>query len=239
MIFGAIVAGGIGSRMNSTGMPKQFLPLGKCEKPIIIHTLEKFILCDELNYIYLGVHKEWIEYMESLMKKYKIDDSKIFITEGGSERNLTILNIIDKIEKDHGEDENHIIVTHDAVRPFVTLRMIKENIIAAMEYGACDTVVEAIDTIIESTDGVLLNSVPKRSNMYLGQTPQSFNMKSFKDIYNDLSKDEKALLTDACKVFAFRDKKVKLVRGDAFNIKITTSSDYKIANAILGGNIGD
>lgn len=239
MIFGAIVAGGIGSRMNVAGMPKQFLPLGKSEKPIIIHTLEKFILCDDLDYIYLGVHKEWVEYMEILIKKYKIESNKLFITEGGAERNLTILNIIDEIEKNHGEDENHIIVTHDAVRPFVTLRMIKENIKAAIEFGASDTVVEAIDTIIESTDGEFLTSVPKRSNMYLGQTPQSFNMKNFKDIYNDLSNEEKELLTDACKVFAFRNKRVKLVRGDAFNIKITTTSDYKIANAILGGNIGD
>ncbi len=239
MIFGAIVAGGVGNRMNITGMPKQFLPLGKSEKPIIIHTLEKFILCDELDYIYLGVHKEWIEYMEKLMRKYEIDSNKIIIAEGGAERNLTILNIIDKIEKDHGESESHIIVTHDAVRPFVTLRMIKENIQAAIQFGACDTVIEAVDTIIESTDGECITSVPKRSDMYLGQTPQSFKMKSFKDIYNDLSKEERDLLTDACKVFAFRNKKVKLVRGDTFNIKITTTSDYKIANAILGGNVGD
>ena len=95
MIFGAIVAGGVGNRMNITGMTKQFLPLGKSEKPIIIHTLEKFILCDELDYIYLGVHKEWIEYMEKLMRKYEIDSNKIIIAEGGAERNLTILNIID------------------------------------------------------------------------------------------------------------------------------------------------
>lgn len=41
MIFGAILAGGIGSRMHLGDMPKQFLPLG--DKPIIIHTVEKFL----------------------------------------------------------------------------------------------------------------------------------------------------------------------------------------------------
>lgn len=239
MIFGAIVAGGIGSRLNTKGVPKQFLPIGKQNKPIIIHTLEKFILCSEFDHIYLGVHKEWIEYTESLLEKYISDTDRITIVKGGAERNLTILNILSKIEEDYGKSNDHIAVTHDAVRPFVTLRMIKENITAALEYGACDTVVEAVDTIIKSIDGDFLDSVPKRSEMYLGQTPQSFNIKSFKEIYSDLSQEEKDVLTDACKVFAFRNKKVKLVRGDASNIKITTPSDYKIANAILGGNICD
>ena len=72
MIFAAIVAGGIGNRMNLSGMPKQFLPLGKSQKPIIIHTLEKFILCEKFDYIYLGVHKEWIDYAEELLKKYTL-----------------------------------------------------------------------------------------------------------------------------------------------------------------------
>ena len=126
MIFGAIVAGGVGNRMkNMAGMPKQFLPLGESEKPIIIHTLEKFSLCDQLDYIYIGVHKEWTDYMQTLLEKYNLNSKKIFITEGGKDRNLTIMNIINEIEKNHGEDDSHIIVTHDAVRPFVTLEMIK------------------------------------------------------------------------------------------------------------------
>ena len=54
MIFAAIVAGGVGSRMNISTMPKQFLPLGN--KPIIIYTLEKFLLSEKLDYIYIGVH---------------------------------------------------------------------------------------------------------------------------------------------------------------------------------------
>lgn len=58
MIFAAIVAGGVGSRMNISTMPKQFLPLGN--KPIIIYTLEKFLLSEKLDYIYIGVHSSWI-----------------------------------------------------------------------------------------------------------------------------------------------------------------------------------
>ena len=117
--------------------------------------------------------------------------------------------------------------------------MINENIEAAKEFGACDTVISAVDTIIESKDGNLISSVPNRSTMYQGQTPQSFKMSELKNLYNDLSDEEKSILTDACKIFVFRNKPVKLVKGDTFNIKITTVSDYKIAQAILGGNFSD
>lgn len=239
MIFGAIVAGGVGNRMNLSGLPKQFLPLGVSEKPIIIHTLEKFLICKKLDFIYLGVHKDWVGYAEELLDKYNIDKNRVFVTSGGADRNLTILNIISEIERNHGSSDEHIIVTHDAVRPFVTLRMINENIEAAKEFGASDTVIGAVDTIIESKDGDLISSVPNRSTMYQGQTPQSFKMSLLKNLYNDLSDKEKSVLTDACKIFIFRNRPVKLVKGDTFNIKITTVSDYKIAEAILGGNLGD
>ena len=239
MIFGAIVAGGVGNRMNLSGLPKQFLPLGKSQKPIIIHTLEKFLICEKLDFIYLGINKDWLGYAEELLDKYDIDKNKVFIVPGGADRNLTILNIIEAIEKNHGESKEHIIVTHDAVRPFVTLRMINENIEAAKECGACDTVTSAIDTIIESKDGKFISSVPQRSFMYQGQTPQTFNMSELKRLYNDLTEEEKSILTDACKIFTFRNKPVKMVQGDAFNIKITTVSDYKIAEAIIGGNLCD
>lgn len=235
MIFGAIVAGGIGSRMNSSDIPKQFLTLGKDKKPILIHTLEKFLLCKKLDYVYLGIHKDWIDYTKNLLKKYNLDNNneKIFISEGGPNRNLTIINIINLIEKNHGEDVNHIIVTHDAVRPFVTLRMIEENIEAVLKFGACDTVIPAVDTIIETQDQEFISSVPNRSSLYQGQTPQSFKITEFKNLYNNLSESEKNSLTDACKVFVFNKKNVKLVPGETFNIKITTINDYKIANNII------
>ena len=68
MIFGAILAGGVGSRMNIADMPKQFLPLG--DKPIIIHTLEKFMLCSKMDKIYIGVHPSWLLHMEDLIEKF-------------------------------------------------------------------------------------------------------------------------------------------------------------------------
>lgn len=230
MIFGAILAGGTGTRMG-IDKPKQFLMLGA--KPIIIHTIEKFLLCEKIDELYVGIHPDWIDYAQDLIEKYIKIDKKIILVPGGKDRNSTIFNIVDAIEKNFGESEDHIIITHDSVRPFVTLRIIEENIQAAIEYGACDTVISAVDTIVVSDDGKAISEIPDRTKMFQGQTPQSFRMSMIKELYCDLSDDEKAVLTDACKICVVRKVPVKLVRGEVSNLKITTIDDMKMAKAMI------
>ena len=57
MIYAGILAGGIGSRMGIQDMPKQFLMLGN--KPIIIHTIEKFLVVPDIDQVYVAVHPNW------------------------------------------------------------------------------------------------------------------------------------------------------------------------------------
>ena len=68
MVYAEILAGGIGRRMGNSDMPKQFLMLGN--KPIIIHTLEQFLLVNELSKIIVGCPKDWVGYMRDLIVKY-------------------------------------------------------------------------------------------------------------------------------------------------------------------------
>lgn len=135
----------------------------------MIHTLEKFLICGRFDAVYVGVHPNWVLHMEDLLGRYITQRDRVHITAGGGDRNETIQNIIGAIETDFGADDGHIIVTHDSVRPFVTLRIIEENIDAALECGACDTVVPAVDTIVESQDGEMITSIPRRDHMYQGQ----------------------------------------------------------------------
>ena len=237
MIFGAILAGGTGSRMNIADMPKQFLPLG--DKPIILHTLEKFLLCDRMDRVYVGVHPDWVGHMQDLLERQVPQKERVTLVLGGGDRNSTIFNIVDKIEADWGQSDDHLIVTHDAVRPFVTLRILEENIEAARAFGACDTVVSAVDTIVVSENGETISQIPDRRLMYQGQTPQSFRISLLKRLYQSLDEEEKAILTDACKICVVRQTPVRLVEGDVSNLNITTVSDYKIAQAMVGGQVVD
>ena len=238
MIFGAILAGGVGSRMHMADMPKQFLPLG--DKPILIHTLEKFLTCSRFETVYIGTHADWINYTEDLVGKYVPHArGRVRVVCGGENRNETIQNIIAALEADYGPDDDHIIVTHDAVRPFVTLRMLEENIDQALQWGAVDTVTPAVDTIVVSGDGATIRDIPDRKQMYQGQTPQSFRVTLLRELYRALTEEEKGVLTDACKICVVRDYPVHLVEGSYTNLKITTPGDYKIAQAMVGGDILD
>ena len=124
-------------------------------------------------------------------------------------------------------------ITHDAVRPFVTYRIIEDNIKAAKEFGACDTVIPATDTIVESTDGNSVSSIPNRASLYQGQTPQSFKALKLKELYESLEESEKAILTDAAKIFVIKGETVSLVRGENSNIKITYPYDLTVAESLL------
>ena len=159
---------------------------------------------------------------------------KVTVLQGGDTRNETIMNAIRYIEEQGDLDEETVIVTHDSVRPFVTHRILEENIRYAREYGACDTVIPATDTIVESKDNTRITDIPNRKYMYQGQTPQSFRAKKLKEQYEALNEEEKAILTDACKIMVLKGEHVHLVQGEVFNIKITYPYDMTVAKALLG-----
>ena len=234
MIFAAILAGGIGSRMGGTDIPKQFLNLGN--KPIIVHTIEKFVINDNVDKIIVLTPENFISHTVHLIEEHIPNHDDIVVIEGGQTRNDTIMNSINYIDENFGIDEDSIIITHDSVRPFVTHRIIEDNIGAARKYGACDTVVPATDTIVESINGETIESIPVRDYYYQGQTPQSFNIKKLFNLINSLTEEESNILTDACKIFVLKDEDVHLVKGEVTNIKITYPYDLKLANTILEDN---
>nr|MBP3599193.1 2-C-methyl-D-erythritol 4-phosphate cytidylyltransferase [Eubacterium sp.] len=233
MIYGVVLAGGVGSRMGNIGKPKQYLLIG--EKPILIHTLEKFYMQSEFEKVLVLCPAEWLNHTKNLIKKYVKDTERVVVLQGGDTRNETIMNAIDYIEEQGHLDDDTIIVTHDSVRPFVTQRILEENIRYAKEYGACDTAVAATDTIVCSEDNVIISDIPERRKMYQGQTPQTFKALKLKTLYHALSEEEKALLTDAAKIFVMKGEKVHIVDGEVFNIKITYPYDLRVAEALLKG----
>ena len=234
MIFAVILAGGFGSRMGGTDIPKQFLNLGN--KPVIVHTIEKFVINDNIDKIIVLTPENYINHTIHLIEDYIPNHEGIIVIEGGQTRNDTIINSINYIDENFGIDDGSIIITHDSVRPFVTHRIIEDNIEAARKYGACDTVVPATDTIVESINGETIESIPVRDYYYQGQTPQSFNIKKLFNLITSLTEEESKILTDACKIFTLKDEDVHLVDGEVTNIKITYPYDLKLANTILEDN---
>ena len=230
-IFAAILAGGVGTRMQSAEKPKQFLEVGG--KPIIIHTIEKFISIENFTKILVLTPEDWVDYTRDLIENYMGTDSGVLVLPGGADRNETLMCALAYIEEHYKVDADTILVTHDAVRPFVTERIIRENMEAAGRYGACGTAIPATDTIVQSRDGKYMNSIPDRSCMYQQQTPQSFRVTLLKETYALLNEEERKSLTDACKILVLKGVPVYMVMGDSCNIKITYPEDLLLSEVLV------
>ncbi len=230
VIYAEILAGGKGTRMGNVNLPKQFLSLQN--RPIVVHTLEKFLVHDRFEKILVVVPHEWMNHAQDVIHRHIGSDDRVVVVEGGMDRNGSIMSGIRFIEQNYGINDDDIVVTHDSVRPFVTHRIIEENIDYAIQFGAVDTAVPAFDTIIQSNDGQVISDIPIRSTMFQGQTPQSFNIKKLVNLYQKLSDAQKQILTDACKIFSLSGEPVYIVRGEVFNIKITTPYDLRVAEAM-------
>lgn len=232
MIFAAILAGGSGLRMGNFDKPKQYHLLGK--KPILINTIEKFYSHVEIDKIIVLCPDSWLHQTKDMINRYcEQYRDRIDVVPGGVTRNETILKAIDHIETLYVLDESTGLITHDAVRPFVSYGIIKQNISLIQRGITCNTVLPATDTIVESQDGSVITAIPNRNTLYLGQTPQSFFAVKFRESYHRLSTQQKEELTDACKVMILSGEKVELVKGDIFNIKITYPQDMRIAQSLL------
>ena len=81
MIYGVILAGGIGSRMGNVDKPKQFLHIGN--KPIIVHTVEKFCVNSRIDHVIVLCPEQWVSYTKDLLKKHIEFTDKISIITGG------------------------------------------------------------------------------------------------------------------------------------------------------------
>lgn len=229
MICAAMLAGGIGSRLKQ-GIPKQFVNINN--KPILVHSVEKFLNVKDFDKIIVSSPKDCIDKTKKLMEEYFPKNDRIVVIEGGLTRNGTILNSIQYMKNQNCEKDS-ILVTHDASRIFVSEKLIEDSIKYAMEVGAASAVVPAIDVIFESKEEEKLTDIPLRKYLYHAQTPQSFNIDEFLEIYDDLSDDEIDKLDEAMILFHLRDKEVKLFPGDPNNFKITRPFDITLAESIF------
>ena len=226
MVYAAVLAGGSGLRMGGN-MPKQFLSVA--DRPIIIRSIEAFLESGSVDKIFVAVSADYLDYTKELIAQY-LGEADITVVVGGKNRNETLLNVLYSIDNISDDD---VILTHDTVRPFIDKRIIDENIAAALEYGACNTVVPAIDTILRSSDGRFIDSVPVRSEIFHAQTPQSFGVKKLLSLYENLSDEEMEKFTDSCSVFLSAGERVFLVTGDRNNIKLTYPEDMERAENII------
>ncbi len=221
-VYAIIVAGGNGSRMKSE-IPKQFLPLNG--KPILIHTVEKFLQIPDIQVIVV-LPKNDIEYWNEItssnetIQKFK---DYIVITVGGASRFQSVKNGLSIIKTDG------LVAVHDGVRPLVNLEIIQKSYEVAAEKGTAVTSVWVKDSVRQfdqNGESIALD----RTKLKLVQTPQTFQINLMKKAFEV---DEQSFFTDCASVLEFTGEKITLIDGAYENIKITTPEDMLVAEAFL------
>ena len=233
MNYGVILASGKGTRVkDNINIPKQFRELNGI--PIIVYTIRKFLDTSSFDYIFIAVSEEYFKSIEQIIDKYfdEEESKKIVVTMGGKERIDSIINVINRIQKVNVIGEDDVVVIHDAVRPFVSNKILLDNINNARKYGAVVTSAPVTDTLLISSSGNVVDEIPKRSLYYKGQSPDSFKLRLFIDLLSKLSNEDKSIMTGTSQVCTLNDYPIYMVEGDELNFKITTSSDFIIAEAI-------
>lgn len=228
MNFALIFAGGIGQRMNTVSLPKQFLRVHG--KPVIVYTIEHFQKCTMIDEIIVVCVKEYIPLMQELQEEYQL--SKVVrIIPGGDNGQHSIYNGLVEIGK-RVISEKDIVLIHDGVRPLIDEKTIVDNISCVKENGTCITVAKAIETVL-LLDDTQVKEVVDRNQCYLGRAPQSFYFKDIFDAHCKANAIGKSDFIDSALMMQYFGYKMYTVPGPVNNIKITTPMDYYMFRAIL------
>ena len=233
MIYAAILAGGIGKRIERHIIPKQFIAIGGT--PIIVLTVREFLKNDRFAKIYVAIHKDWKIYLEKLLGSSlsKSELSRIELVDGGKERLDSFTNVMNAVIAIRGIQSEDILICHDSVRPFVTQQMINDCIDATLEDSFALTVVPTTDTIHVAKDDRYIDGTLDRSGLYNGQNPSGFNLALLKKAIDSFSDETKASVTGTTQLILKLGYKIRIVKGHTGNFKITTDNDLDVADRII------
>lgn len=209
-----LLMGGEGRRFGG-GIPKQFQLLG--EKKVFTYALETLLSSGLFQEIVLVCHPDWMVSHEAART-----------VPGGATRQQSSYAGLRAFAQ-----KPDIVLIHDAVRPFVTQKILQANVRLAKEQGAVDTCIPSADTLVHAPDEKRLTAIPRREEYQRGQTPQTFRYDWIIEAHERALAEGIENVSDDCQLVLRTGRPVYIVQGAEQNIKITTEFDLSIAEQLL------
>jgi 2-C-methyl-D-erythritol 4-phosphate cytidylyltransferase/2-C-methyl-D-erythritol 2,4-cyclodiphosphate synthase len=217
-----IAAAGSGLRLGSA-VPKQLLEIGG--RSILQRSVEAFVSHPRVTDVIVAVPAPMMGSPPPWL-------STVRIVAGGDSRQASVANAFDLVAS-----TSQIVLVHDAARPFVTADVISRTIDGASEHGAAVAAVPVRDTVKRVSDerpAPRIVETLAREQIYMAQTPQAFQRtvlaKAVALGRSGVEASDEAALAERA------GYEVRIVDGDASNVKITTASDLETARARDRGN---
>lgn len=234
-----IVAAGSGQRMmqnkqskqftNPFQIPKQYLKIKN--KTILEHSIDKF-LEHNFSYILIVIRPQDQSLIESIIKNYQPSlQKKLIICYGGSSRSMSVYLSLQFIITNFKNISFDYILIHDAARPFISYKLIKNIIHKISGNNTTDGVLPVIK-INDAVKHITQNKCTSvdRSNLYLAQTPQIFKLNVLLDCFNSQinnSNNFEIDFNDEIGLLEIYNKKIDYIEGEINNKKITFIDDLK------------
>ena len=219
-----IAAGGAGTRFGAD-RPKQLLQLGG--RVILHRSLDAFLGCSAIDDVVVALPADLAAAPPAYLKTAK---KPVEVVAGGPRRQDSVASAFARVDR-----RADVVVIHDAARPLVTGDLIRRTVEAAAQWGAAIAALPARDTVkLSDLDGMIKGTLP-RHEIYLAQTPQAFRAQVLRDALALGTAGADA--TDEAMLAEQAGHRVRLVEGDPRNLKITTSEDLAMAQALAGGGV--
>lgn len=205
-------------------VPKQFLSLGG--QPLIIHSLRVLQASRAIDEIILAVPQSEMEYcLTHIVNPHRFTKVKKVVP-GGHERQDSVRHALEEVH-----EEVDVVLVHDAVRPFLTERMVDEVVSVARAKGAAIIALPMKDTVKQvGADHVIERTIDRRP-LWLAQTPQAFRRDWLLAAHRK-AHAEGVHATDDAYLVEWIGHPVSVVEGSGENIKVTRPEDMVIGEAI-------
>ena len=214
------MAAGSGSRF---GEKKQFKLLKG--KALYLYSLNKFLLCEDINEIILVVPKSRLANIKKEIANIKTT-KRILVISGGFRRQDSVKNGVLSVN-----NKSQIACIHDGARPFVSEKLIKQSISACLDSDGAIVANPNFDTLKTCVRGYVEKTID-RNNVWMAQTPQVFWKIKLLDAIA-ISEKNNMEITDESSMMESLGYKVSVVRGDYNNFKITSREDWERAVNII------
>ena len=214
-IFLIILAAGDGKRLKS-GVPKPFYLINK--KTLLEHSLEKFENFPEIKKKVIVYNKKHKKYLKKLSLNGKI---KVV---GGATRQESTYLALKKIKKMKCTK----VIIHDAARPNVSRKIIKNIILSLTNNHAVAPIIKINDATKRVRNKVIFKNI-KRNTLRLSQTPQGF---TYKKILKKHFRNINSSFDDDISLFTNENEKVLAISGSKKNLKITDMEDLEIFKSL-------
>jgi len=222
-----LLAGGTGARMHQD-IPKQFLTVN--DRPIIIYTLEVFQNHPEVDAIAVVCLEGWENVLQAYAKQFGITKLK-HIVKGGENAHFSAYNGIHELEKNYSADD--LVLIHDANRPLVSAEIISMCIVVTKQYGCATPVVDCLDSMMVTEDGVTSTEHYPRTKLKKAQTPNGFYLGKICDVYKRAADAGMTNSRGPSILNMDMGGTLHLFPGSEKNFKITTIEDIEIFKALL------